>query len=134
MQEVELARESGACCTMFDGGYKERSASKIEIPNINHRVFRSMMQCIYTGNVDITPDIAQELLQAADQYLLEGLKRLCENAIAQDLTVSSPVSQRSIAARSILCSAPDCGALSPPPSTRLRRGLSSVWRSTAAPA
>jgi hypothetical protein len=38
---------------------------------------------IYTGSVDVTPDIAQDLLRAADQYLLEGLKRLCEYTIAQ---------------------------------------------------
>ncbi|KAI8013707.1 Kinesin-like protein KIN-7J [Camellia lanceoleosa] len=38
---------------------------------------------IYTGSVDVNLDIAQELLRAADQYLLEGLKRLCEYAIAQ---------------------------------------------------
>lgn len=38
---------------------------------------------IYTGSVDVTLDIAQDLLRAADQYLLEGLKRLCEYAIAQ---------------------------------------------------
>lgn len=38
---------------------------------------------IYTGSVEVTTDIAQELLRAADQYLLEGLKRLCEYAIAQ---------------------------------------------------
>lgn len=31
----------------------------------------------------MTLDIAQDLLRAADQYLLEGLKRLCEYAIAQ---------------------------------------------------
>ncbi|KAI7980287.1 ARM REPEAT PROTEIN INTERACTING WITH ABF2 [Camellia lanceoleosa] len=40
---------------------------------------------IYTGSVDVNLDIAQELLRAADQYLLEGLKRLCEYAIAQEL-------------------------------------------------
>ncbi|KAI8010334.1 ARM REPEAT PROTEIN INTERACTING WITH ABF2 [Camellia lanceoleosa] len=34
---------------------------------------------------DVNLDIAQELLRAADQYLLEGLKRLCEYAIAQEL-------------------------------------------------
>lgn len=38
---------------------------------------------IYTGSVDIKQDIAQDLLRAADQYLLEGLKRLCEYTIAQ---------------------------------------------------
>lgn len=38
---------------------------------------------IYTGSVDVNMDVAQDLLRAADQYLLEGLKRLCECAIAQ---------------------------------------------------
>ena len=28
-------------------------------------------------------DVAQDLLRAADQYLLDGLKRLCECTIAQ---------------------------------------------------
>lgn len=39
----------------------------------NHR-------CIYTGAVEVTTDVAQDLLRAADQYLLEGLKtvmRVC---------------------------------------------------------
>ena len=38
---------------------------------------------IYTGSVKVEIDIAQDLLRAADQYLLDGLKRLCEYAIAQ---------------------------------------------------
>lgn len=38
---------------------------------------------IYTGSVEILTDVAQDLLRAADQYLLEGLKRLCEYSIAQ---------------------------------------------------
>lgn len=43
----------------------------------------SVARFIYTGSVDVKLDIAQDLLRAADQYLLEGLKRLCEHAIAQ---------------------------------------------------
>lgn len=41
------------------------------------------LRYIYTGTVDVNLEIAQELLRAADQYLLEGLKRLCEYTIAQ---------------------------------------------------
>ncbi|MCI08178.1 ARM repeat protein interacting WITH ABF2 protein, partial [Trifolium medium] len=47
------------------------------------------MRFIYTGSVDVTLEIAQDLLRAADQYLLEGLKRLCEYTIAQDVSVES---------------------------------------------
>jgi phage replication-related protein YjqB (UPF0714/DUF867 family) len=62
---------------------QEKEAKDIEIPNISWKVFELMMRCIYTGTVEVTSDIAQDLLRAADQYLLEGLKRLCEYAIAQ---------------------------------------------------
>ena len=87
--------------------FQEKDARDIEIPNIRWEVFELMMRqvqllfilmmlcvmgfdiwvfvCrfIYTGSVEVTTNIAQDLLRAADQYLLEGLKRLCEYAIAQ---------------------------------------------------
>ena len=45
--------------------------------------------CICAGSVDVAPDVAEELLQAADQYMLEPLKRLCEVAIAADLSTDN---------------------------------------------
>ncbi|KAL5995955.1 hypothetical protein ACLOJK_026028 [Asimina triloba] len=69
---IALLASSDAFRAMFDGGYRVRM-SILDI-------------FIYTGSVDVTLDIAQELLRAADQYLLEGLKRLCEYAIAQDIS------------------------------------------------
>ncbi|KAG6759385.1 hypothetical protein POTOM_035861 [Populus tomentosa] len=67
----------------------EKDARDIEIPNIRWEVFELMMRFIYTGSVDVTLGIAQDLLRAADQYLLEGLKRLCEYTIAQDITLEN---------------------------------------------
>ncbi|XP_028785304.1 ARM REPEAT PROTEIN INTERACTING WITH ABF2-like [Neltuma alba] len=84
-----LLASSDAFRAMFDGGYREKDARDIEIPNIRWEVFELMMRFIYTGSVDVTLDIAQELLRAADQYLLEGLKRLCEYAIAQDISLET---------------------------------------------
>ncbi len=57
---------------MFNGGYREKEASSIEIPNIPWDVFQCMMHYIYTGNAEVLPEIASELLSASDQYLLEG--------------------------------------------------------------
>ncbi|GER24832.1 ARM repeat protein interacting with ABF2 [Striga asiatica] len=74
---------------MFDGGYRERDAKDVEIPYIRWDIFKLMMRYIYTGSVDVSLDIAQELLMAADQYLLQGLKHLCEYAIAQDISVEN---------------------------------------------
>lgn len=86
---IALLASSDTFRAMFDGHYKEKQASVIPIPNIRFAVFERMMRCIYTGKVDVPGDIAEELLQAADQYMLEGLKRLCEVAIARTLTVDS---------------------------------------------
>ncbi|KAF7837264.1 ARM REPEAT PROTEIN INTERACTING WITH ABF2-like [Senna tora] len=68
---------------------QEKDARDIEIPNIRWEVFELMMRFIYTGSIDVTLDIAQDLLRAADQYLLEGLKRLCEYTIAQDISLEN---------------------------------------------
>ncbi|KAL3517573.1 hypothetical protein ACH5RR_020162 [Cinchona calisaya] len=84
-----LLASSDAFRAMFDGGYRERDAKDIEIPNIRWDVFELMMRYIYTGSVEVDLDVAQDLLRAADQYLLEGLKRLCEYAIAQDISVEN---------------------------------------------
>lgn len=84
-----LLASSDAFRAMFDGGYREKDARDIEIPNIRWEVFELMMRFIYTGSIDIATDIAQDLLRAADQYLLEGLKRLCEYTIAQDISLEN---------------------------------------------
>ena len=39
--------------------------------------------------MEVAPEIAEELLQAADQYMLEGLKRLCEAAISARLSIDT---------------------------------------------
>ncbi|XP_024380981.1 ARM REPEAT PROTEIN INTERACTING WITH ABF2 isoform X2 [Physcomitrium patens] len=86
---IALLASSDAFRAMFDGGYREKEALDIEIPNISWKVFELMMRFIYTGNVDMATDNAQDLLRAADQYLLEGLKRLCEYSMAQNLTLET---------------------------------------------
>ncbi|XP_058742311.1 ARM REPEAT PROTEIN INTERACTING WITH ABF2-like [Vicia villosa] len=74
---------------MFDGGYKEKESKEIEIPNIKWNVFELMMRFIYTGTVAVDLDIALDLLKAADQYLLDGLKRICESVIYEDISVEN---------------------------------------------
>uniref|UniRef100_A0A452Z240 BTB domain-containing protein n=1 Tax=Aegilops tauschii subsp. strangulata TaxID=200361 RepID=A0A452Z240_AEGTS len=86
---IALLASSDAFRAMFDGGYREKDARDIEIPNIRWDVFELMMRFIYTGSVEVTNELAQDLLRAADQYLLEGLKRLCEYTIAQDVNLDN---------------------------------------------
>ena len=37
------------------------------------------------GSTEVTEDIAEDLLRAADQYMLDGLKHLCEETISKQL-------------------------------------------------
>lgn len=73
--KIALLAASDTFRAMFEGNYRECSAAKIDIPNIRFAVFEAMMQCIYTGDLEVEPQLAEELLQAADQYLLEGAPR-----------------------------------------------------------
>ncbi|KAL5701840.1 hypothetical protein ACHQM5_027133 [Ranunculus cassubicifolius] len=86
---IALLASSDAFRAMFDGGYREKDARDIVIPNIRWEVFELMMRYIYTGVATVTLEIAQDLLRAADQYLLEGLKRSCEYTIAQDISLDN---------------------------------------------
>lgn len=79
--KIALLASSSAFRAMFDGGYKERDANTIEIPNIRYNVFELMMIYTYTGEVEVPTEVAQDLLRASDQYLLEGLKHQCEETI-----------------------------------------------------
>ncbi|KAF8050925.1 hypothetical protein N665_1854s0008 [Sinapis alba] len=87
--KICLVASSDIFRAMFDGLYKERNAQNVEIPNISWEVFELMMRFIYAGRVNIAKHLAQDLLVAADQYLIEGLKRLCEYTIAQDICVDN---------------------------------------------
>lgn len=84
--KIALQANSEVFKSMFEGNYREKEADTIPIPNIRWPVFEAMMRCMYTGSVQVEPGIAQELLEAADQYMVDHLKKLCEEAIAQQLS------------------------------------------------
>ncbi|KAJ9543307.1 hypothetical protein OSB04_023014 [Centaurea solstitialis] len=84
-----LLASSDAFRAMFDGGYREKDAKDVEIPNIRWETFELMMRYIYTGSVEVNLRIAQDLLRASDQYLLDGLKRLCEYSIAKNIRIDN---------------------------------------------
>ena len=44
---------------------------------------------VLAESTEVTSDIAEELLRAADQYMLDGLKHLCEESISQGLTMDN---------------------------------------------
>lgn len=89
LNAIQIGDETALNLTLLETHFQEKEAKDIEIPNISWRVFELMMRFLYTGTVEVKSEIAQDLLRAADQYLLEGLKRLCELCLAEDLTVEN---------------------------------------------
>ena len=45
----------------------------MDIPNITWAVFEAMMRFVYTGQLDVTPDIAFELLQVGGVEVGRGV-------------------------------------------------------------
>jgi len=86
---IALLASSNAFRAMFNGGYKERDERSISIPNIRYDVFVLMMRYTYTGQVEVPADLAQDLLRASDQYLLEGLKGLCQETISDSISTEN---------------------------------------------
>jgi BTB/POZ domain len=95
--KLALSASSEAFGAMFESPCREGDPSSgipsITIPHISRPVFHAMMLFIYTGDpsaVDgVTGAPAPQLLQAADQYLLDKLKVKCAEDLARTLTVEN---------------------------------------------
>ena len=68
----------------------EAESGKITIQDQKFAIIDNMMEFIYTGGVKkLDEENAEDLFKVADQYLLPGLKRICEIALIAGLTVDN---------------------------------------------
>ena len=93
-----LATRSPVFMAQLYGHTKEASTSApcVEVKDMEAEVFRAMLRFIYT---DTAPELersgwqatamAQHLLEAADLYGLERLKRMCEEKVSMDISVGN---------------------------------------------
>jgi BTB/POZ domain len=100
--KIALTASSAAFHAMFESGCREGSGGvpTIDIPNISHAVFEAMVVFLYTGELTGCPAAAErmpELLEVADQYLLDSLTAACATKIASSLDVSTVVEQYELA-------------------------------------
>jgi len=78
--------------TMFEQhSWKESSSENIPVPQMTYKTFVAVMVYIYTGEIDqpISTEDIQLLLAAANKYILQHLKHLCEMALVHVLTVEN---------------------------------------------
>eukprot|EP00392_Amoebophrya_sp_AT5.2_P008007 g8026.t1 len=67
---------------MFEGSnFRESRERVIPIKNVGYDVFHSLLEYLYSDEIEISLAMAMDLFVAADQFGVERLKRLCEKKI-----------------------------------------------------
>merc|ERR1712224_800005 len=90
---AHLAVRSEHFRAMLYGGMRESSGGEITIPDVSVNVFMKVLEYLYTDSViDIPPELAVPLLIAAEQYLLDRLKGICEDRIHKSITADNVIS------------------------------------------
>uniref|UniRef100_K3WG88 FYVE-type domain-containing protein n=1 Tax=Globisporangium ultimum (strain ATCC 200006 / CBS 805.95 / DAOM BR144) TaxID=431595 RepID=K3WG88_GLOUD len=77
-------------------GSATSQTAMIEVNNCSYEVFSILLRFLYTGKVDITPDIAVELLQAASFYCVLELQKRAEEFLSHEIRVDNVVNLLSV--------------------------------------
>jgi speckle-type POZ protein len=83
-----LAARSEVFTAMFEHPMREQSTNQIEIEDIEPEVFQEFLRFIYTGRISTATmeSMATGLLITADKYLLDELKKECENYLVHHMS------------------------------------------------
>lgn len=87
--KVILAARSPVFLAMFKNDMKEKSENTVVIPDVNPAVMKEILRYIYTEKVENLYTMAKDIIPVADKYALEGLRTMCEKALAESFTVSN---------------------------------------------
>ncbi len=67
----------------------ESTADVIEIPGIKASSLKAMLEYIYCNKIEMNEDLALELLEPADKFLLSDLRDGCERFLVQCLNLEN---------------------------------------------
>jgi len=85
-----LAAQCQQFHAMFSSGMRESTQTEIMIQGEwSHLAFLAMLEFLYTGTGPDTAELALDLIGLADQFTLDGLKRLCENLLVHHVDVDN---------------------------------------------
>jgi len=74
---------------MFEGNMRESQQKTITIQDVSHSIFLSMLEYLYTDDVEIKLEFAMDLFVAADQFGVDRLKKLCEKKMLASICVEN---------------------------------------------
>uniref|UniRef100_H2YMN2 BTB domain-containing protein n=1 Tax=Ciona savignyi TaxID=51511 RepID=H2YMN2_CIOSA len=87
---------------LFDGGWGSGEKQEIELSGISPEIMTSLLNYAYTGQVIITSQNVEELLPAADKFLVDYVKQKCCAFLKKQLTPLNCIGIRQYA-RSFFC-------------------------------
>ncbi|KAJ3696617.1 hypothetical protein LUZ61_000322 [Rhynchospora tenuis] len=98
-----LAARSPVFRAQFFGSMMESKTDTVEIEEMKPEVFKAMLHFIYTETLppqeDISFEMAQHLLVAADRYGLERLKAICAKILCAGIDAKTAVTTLAFAVR-----------------------------------
>lgn len=83
--KVVLSASCAYFHAMFTSGLEECTSGRVEIKGVDPDTMRSIVDYVYTAEITITTDNAQRLLQACDQFRLDGLQQACESFMLKEI-------------------------------------------------
>ncbi|XP_065203291.1 speckle-type POZ protein-like isoform X3 [Planococcus citri] len=86
-----LAVNSPVFQAMFKNDLMKNQQSRIEINDIDEKIFQEVLRCIYTRKVENLNDIVFELIPVAVKYDIEPLKRACSKKFSELLSEKTAV-------------------------------------------
>jgi len=92
-----LSVRSPVFFAMLSNEMKEAKENAVKIPNMDSVTLNELLRFIYCNRVEDLPEVAEELVQAAEQYQLETLKKLCCESLIESLAVDNVIARYQIA-------------------------------------
>jgi hypothetical protein len=87
-----MAARSEHFRALFYGGMKEQHEARVEIPDIAYNVFEAILEYLYTDTVrGMNVDMAVSLMIAAEQFMLDRLKAMCQDSIRKNINTENVV-------------------------------------------
>ena len=88
--KVVLAAQSSFFKTRFESRWTDRikyaSQDRVEMSDVSANIMEAILSYVYTGKVARVHKIAYDTLSIAEEYGLEGLREICEEALSKTLT------------------------------------------------
>ena len=74
---------------LLTGDMRESLMDRIAINDVRKDIFLRLLEYLYTDDVEVDLDMAMELFQAADQFGVDRLKRMCESRMLGSIHVEN---------------------------------------------